>query len=255
MRAVEALEHQADRLAVGGGHQLDGRLRQAGLAQAAGKAHLDGAAGVVAVRAAAQDRRVAGLEAERAGVRRHVRPALVDDADDAERHAHALDLEAVGPRPVCEHAADRDRAARRSPPAPWPWPRRAWHRASAGRGRRPGGWPRAAAARSQPLASRMAAVRARNSRAAPVSAAFLALGRKQAPARAPPRAPAHPWRAWRRRRSPASRASSVSTRSCPQALLNTMSSRCTSSVRPAWPRMAAISLLFLPMMRSASSRA
>ena len=49
-------------------------------------------------RAAAQDHGIAGLEAERAGVGGDVRAALVDHADDAERHAHALDAHAVRPR-------------------------------------------------------------------------------------------------------------------------------------------------------------
>ena len=48
--------------------------------------------GMMALRAAAQDRGVAGLEAQRAGVGGHVGAALVDDADHAERHAHALEL-------------------------------------------------------------------------------------------------------------------------------------------------------------------
>ena len=45
------------------------------------------AIGMAALRAAAQDHRVARLQAQRAGVRGHVGAALVDDADDAERHA------------------------------------------------------------------------------------------------------------------------------------------------------------------------
>ena len=59
----------------------------------------------MALAATAQDGRVAGLEAQRTGIARHVRPALVDDADDAERYAHALD-----PQPVRTHPLRRDRA-------------------------------------------------------------------------------------------------------------------------------------------------
>ena len=44
--------------------------------------------------AAAQDRRIARLEAQAGGVRRHVRTRFVDDADDTERHAHQADLDA-----------------------------------------------------------------------------------------------------------------------------------------------------------------
>ena len=47
------------------------------------------------LRAAAQDGGVAGLEAQPRGIRGHVRPRFVDDADHAERHAHAADLDAA----------------------------------------------------------------------------------------------------------------------------------------------------------------
>ena len=40
------------------------------------------------------------------GIAGHVGPALIDDADDAERHAHARDVEAVGPRPLRDRGAD-----------------------------------------------------------------------------------------------------------------------------------------------------
>ena len=68
---------------------------------------VDGAVGALALGAAAQDRGIAGLEAERRGIGRHVRPALIDDADDAERHAHALDRHAVRARPALGDLADR----------------------------------------------------------------------------------------------------------------------------------------------------
>ena len=78
-----------------------------GLAQALGQRCMDGARRAVAVRAAAQDHGVAGLQRQRAGVGGDVRPAFVDDADDAERHAHALDGHAVRPRPGFGDLADR----------------------------------------------------------------------------------------------------------------------------------------------------
>ena len=68
---------------------------------------MNGTARMLALRAAAQNDRVAGFQAQRTCVCRNVRPALVDDADNAERHAHALDAQAVGARPVGEHGADR----------------------------------------------------------------------------------------------------------------------------------------------------
>ena len=59
------------------------------------------------IRAAAQDHGVAGLERQRTGVGGDVRAALEDDADDAERRAHALDVEAVRPVPFGDDRADR----------------------------------------------------------------------------------------------------------------------------------------------------
>ena len=70
------------------------------------QAGVNGAAGMHALGAAAQDGGVAGLQAQRARIAGHVRPALVDDADDAERHAHARDVEAVGTRPLRDGGAD-----------------------------------------------------------------------------------------------------------------------------------------------------
>ena len=132
---------------------------------------MDRAAGVRALRAAAQDRGVAGLQAQRAGIGGHVGPALVDDADHTERHTHALDVESVGPRPLAQHACRSgraapaissmlaamastrcvveragDRAARRAAPARAPRP---------GPARWPRGWPpRRAAGAPRPRAQR-----------------------------------------------------------------------------------------------------
>ena len=47
------------------------------------------------VGAAAQDRGIAGFQAQRAGIGGHVRPAFIDDADDAERHPDPLDSHAI----------------------------------------------------------------------------------------------------------------------------------------------------------------
>ena len=55
----------------------------------------------------AQQHRVAGLQADAGGVRGHVRPALVDDADHAERHPDLPQLQAVGQGGAADHVADR----------------------------------------------------------------------------------------------------------------------------------------------------
>ena len=187
--AVEAVQHLADGGAVGGRHQLDGIFRQAGRLQPFDQAGMDGGGRIERIRAAAQDHRIAGLEAERAGIRRHVRPALIDDADDAERRAHALDMQAVRPVPCGDDLADRIAAVRRSRGCRRPWRgcapgqlqpvhegRRTARlpRHSRGRWR----WRRECPARGAMIASAMA-----------TSAAFLRFGRWRWPAVARRRAP------------------------------------------------------------------
>ena len=51
--------------------------------------------------------RVAGLQAQRGGVDRDVRPRLVDDGDDAERDAHLAHVEPVGQPAAVDDLADR----------------------------------------------------------------------------------------------------------------------------------------------------
>ena len=82
-------------------------LGQAGRAQAAHERGMDRTGGAAAVGAAAQDRRIAGLERQRPGIGGDVGTAFIDDADDAERHPHALDGHTVGPGPGFGHPADR----------------------------------------------------------------------------------------------------------------------------------------------------
>ena len=94
---IDILRHGdelADRRAVCGGHHLHGVGRQASI----GQTFLD-ERGQRAVRfdrlgAAAQNGRVARLDAKRRGIHRHVRTRLIDDADHAQRHTHLADLDA-----------------------------------------------------------------------------------------------------------------------------------------------------------------
>ena len=95
-------QHGADEGAVGGGGDLHRGLRQAGGAQPVDHAGMDGGGAAGALRPAAQDHRVAGLQAERGGIGRHVRPALEDHADDAERLGDAADAAA---RSAASHSA------------------------------------------------------------------------------------------------------------------------------------------------------
>jgi hypothetical protein len=103
---VDVLGHgdeMAHRFAVGGLDHLYGGLRQAGGGQALAHAGGDRLVGAQGFLAAAQDRGVAGLEAQRGGIGRDVGPRFVDDADHAQRHAHAADLDAGG---AALHVAD-----------------------------------------------------------------------------------------------------------------------------------------------------
>ena len=98
-RAVQAGQHHAHGFAVARRHERDGGRRQPGFEETFDQRGMDGAAGAKTLRAAAQDRGIAGLQAQRAGIGGDIRPALIDDADDAERHPHALDAHAVRPPP------------------------------------------------------------------------------------------------------------------------------------------------------------
>jgi len=68
---------------------------------------MNGPRGVERLRASAQDHRVAGFETQRAGIGRHIGPALIDDAEHADGRRHARDVQAVWPSPARELAADR----------------------------------------------------------------------------------------------------------------------------------------------------
>ena len=57
-------------------------------------------------RTAAQDRDIAGLERERARIRRHIGAAFIDDADHADGRGDARDVQTVGPRPARQFAAN-----------------------------------------------------------------------------------------------------------------------------------------------------
>ncbi len=100
-------EHGGDVVPVGVGGDLHAGRRQSGLDQALGDGVVDGAPAVQAVRAAAQDHRVAGLEAEPGGVGADVGAALVDHADDADRHGDATEAEPVRPRPLGQYSPGR----------------------------------------------------------------------------------------------------------------------------------------------------
>ena len=92
---VHVGDQMADGGAVGRGDDLHRALGEAGGAQPLVHAVGNRLVAAQRFRAAAQDRRVAGLEAQRRGVGGDVGPRLVDDADDTQRHAHLADLDAA----------------------------------------------------------------------------------------------------------------------------------------------------------------
>jgi hypothetical protein len=139
---------------------------------------------LLALGAAAQDRGVAGLEAERGGVGGDVRPALVDDADDAERHRARARSSCRSARPALGDRADRIGSAAHHLDA-------VRHGGDAlvverepveeGRGRARG----LGAARSSALAARISGLRARIRLRDGGERRVLLGGRACAPARAP----------------------------------------------------------------------
>ena len=100
------LEHGRHRLAIGHFEELDGLGRRASLFQRLGQHGGDQRVGLDRLAAAPQQHGVAGLHAEPGGIGGDVRPRLVDESDDPERHAHARDLDAVRPAPRLDDGAD-----------------------------------------------------------------------------------------------------------------------------------------------------
>ena len=99
----------AHRGAVGGLDHLHHACRQPGGLQPFTHAGGDGLVRMQRLGATAQDRGVAGFQAQACGIRRHVGTRLVDDADDAERHPHLADLDARGAVLEAVDFADRIR--------------------------------------------------------------------------------------------------------------------------------------------------
>ena len=83
--------------------------RQTGPLQPAAQRCRDGGGGAVGLAPGAQHADVAGLQRERGGVRRDVRAALIDDGDDAHRHAALADAKAVRADEFVQRPADRVR--------------------------------------------------------------------------------------------------------------------------------------------------
>ena len=91
---------------VRGLHELGRVFGKAGLLQRLLEHGSEVAVGVDGLAAAAQDDGVAGLEAENGRVDGDVGAGLVDHGNDAERHAHLADEQAVGALPLAVHGAD-----------------------------------------------------------------------------------------------------------------------------------------------------
>ena len=92
-------EHGGYKIAMRRGCHLHGMNGEACFLQAIGNGCMDCGGGVKAVGPATQDHGVATFQADRSGVRTHVRTTLVNHADDADRCRHAPDDKAVRPCP------------------------------------------------------------------------------------------------------------------------------------------------------------
>ncbi len=104
-----ARKHVAHRCAIRRRDELNARLREPSRTQARKQSRMDRAIGIHAFRTTAKNDGVARLQAQRTSVRRYVRTTLVDDAHYAQRHAHALDVQAIRPIPLGSHSTDRIR--------------------------------------------------------------------------------------------------------------------------------------------------
>ena len=107
INAVVHLHKFADRLAVGGPDQLHHLLRQPRLGGADGQRLGDGLVRLDRLASAAEDHRVAGLQAEGGGIGGDVGTRLVDDGDDADRHALLENDETVGTAAAADATPDR----------------------------------------------------------------------------------------------------------------------------------------------------
>lgn len=100
------LEQGVERGAVGRGHELHGVGGQAGGGERLLKQGGEGGVCIENLLTAAQDARVARFEAENGAVDGDVGTRFVNDADDADGHAHLADAQAVGTGPVVERFAN-----------------------------------------------------------------------------------------------------------------------------------------------------
>ena len=144
------------------------------------------AVGALGVVGAAQDDRVAALDRQRRAVDRHVRPRLVDDGDDPQRHPDLAQVEAAGQGLVFELLADRvvergdDPHARRPSPRPAP-------ALSVSRSRSASVRPAArSSARSAAFASRISARALLEQPRGRLQGGVLRLRSRRSPAPAPP---------------------------------------------------------------------
>ena len=188
-------------------------------------------------RAAAQQHRVARLQRQPERVDGHVGPALVDDADHAERNPLLAQLQAVGQR-AARAAPHRSGRAGRRPGAARRRCRRCAAGFSASRSSIASGVPAArGGSRSAALAARIVRASRQHASAAACSARFLVSVLSVASSRAATRARrAASWTCWRKSwRVGACRLISPAYRTCAAALAGS-SGRSLSTV-PARPRL------------------
>ncbi len=94
---------------------------------------VDGGTRSRAFRTAAQDHRISGLQAQRAGIGGDIGPALVNDADDAQTVRRLSESACHSAASIPPSARRWDRARPRSPSARAPWSRRANRRGAVDR--------------------------------------------------------------------------------------------------------------------------
>jgi hypothetical protein len=100
-------QHSSNICTVGIGRDLHAGFRQSRLPEPGDQRRIDRCGTPYAFRAAAQDHRVARLQADAGGVGADVWAAFVDHPDHADRCGDALDTQTVRPRPVGERTGER----------------------------------------------------------------------------------------------------------------------------------------------------
>ena len=100
-------QHFRHHPAVARRHQLDGIRRQTGLPQPGLHTVMDHGRGMKTFRPAAQNNRITRLKTQRAGIRRHIGAAFIDDANHPQRCGNPLKMQTIRAVPFRQNPSHR----------------------------------------------------------------------------------------------------------------------------------------------------